>query len=340
MNLTIPDPLKKGDMIGFVSPAAGLAPFAMHRIAKAKEFFEKLGYGVKIPKNALKNAGYVSAPVEDRLGDLHDLFRDKSVKAVISTIGGFISNQLLEGLDYKMITRNPKIFVGYSDLTSLHFALQKKAHLSTYYGPCLMTQFGENPQPLEYTANSFFESLTTIGNKKARKHYQSELWTDEVLDWFKKEDLKRARKQQKNKGYVWLRKGHTRGFAWGGTIPTINGLVGTDYWVDCKGGIFFLDIPEGPDINSGLPLAQVDSYLTHLKLMGLFRSIRGLIVGRPYKYSEDELKELNKIVLAVTAGTAYPILTLANIGHVDPIITLRYGSTIVLDSAKSYFEEY
>lgn len=340
MNLTIPEPLKVGDTIGFVSPAAGLAPFAMHRITRAQKFFESLGYKVKIAKNALKNNGYVSTSVDERLEDLHSLFADKSIEAIISTIGGFNSNQLLDKLDYKMISRNPKIFVGYSDITSLHFALQKKASLATYYGPCVMTQFGENPAPLKYTTDSFFETITNINSKKAKKYYQSQEWTDETLDWFKKQDLKRPRRQQKNSGYFWLRKGQAQGFAWGGTVPTMNALVGTDYWVDCKGGIFFLDVSEGHDINSGLPLAEVDFHLNHLKLSGVFKLIKGLVVGRPYKFSEEQINSLNNVILEVTKGTNYPILTLANIGHVDPIITFRYGSKIILDSKNPYFELY
>lgn len=333
--LIIPPLLQKGDTIGFISPSAGLAPFAMHRIQKAKKYFESLGYKVKIGRNALKNDGYVSSSVEDRLNDIHELFIDKKVKAIISTIGGNNSNQLLEKLDYKLISKNPKIFIGYSDITSLHFAIQKKSKLATYYGPCVMTQFGESPSPLFYSSESFFSTLT---NKSPQKYLQSETWTDEVLDWFKKKDLSRSRKQQKNTGYFWLKKGEASGRAWGGTLQTLNALIGTDFWINPKKSVFFLDIPEGHDINSGMPLAEVDFYINHLKLAGVFNSINALVIGRPYKYSATDIDSLNKIILSATEKSNYPILTLVNIGHVDPIITLRYGSKLHLDSKKNLFE--
>jgi len=337
--LTIPDPLKKGETIGFVSPSAGLAPFAMHRILKAKQYFENLGYKVKISNNALKNSGYISSTPERRAEDIHNLFADKKVKAIISTIGGNNSNQLLDKLDYKLILNNPKIFIGYSDITSLHFAIQKKTNLATFYGPCAMTQFGENPLPMKYTNSSFFEAITGAHTKK-HKYQPSKNWTDETLNWFEKKDLERPRKKNKNPGYFWLKNGKASGLAWGGCLQTINALVGTEYWIDPKDGIFFLDIPEGHNINTGMPLAEIDFYLNHLKLVGVFKKIQGLIIGKPYKFSKKQTSLLNKIVLSVTKGTNYPILTSANIGHVDPIITLRYGSKLSIDSNNPDFESH
>jgi len=333
--LIIPPSLQKGDTIGFISPAAGLAPFAMHRVQNAIKYFESLGYIVKIAKNALKNEGYVSSSVENRLKDIHEMFADKKVKAIISTIGGNNSNQLLTKLDYKLISENPKIFVGYSDITSLHFAIQKKANLATYYGPCVMTQFGEYPSPLPFTVESFFKTVT---DKSSQRYFQSKAWTDEILDWFNKIDLTRPRKKRKNTGYHWLKGGEATGPAWGGTLQTLNALVGTDFWIDPKKSVFFLDIPEGHDINSGMSLAEIDFYLNHLKLAGVFNSISALVVGRPYKYSTSDIDSLNKIILSVVENLNYPILTLANIGHTDPIITLQYGSVLHLDSKKDLFE--
>lgn len=337
MKLIIPHKLKKGDTIGFISPSAGLAPFAMHRIDNAISFFKKKGFKVKVGKNALKNNGYVSASIEDRISDFHEMFSDPKVKAIICTIGGNNSNQLLSKIDWKLIKENPKIFMGYSDISVLHFALQKKANLVTYYGPCVMTQFGEYPSTLEYTWDLFSEQVINK-SKKSSEIVASKKWTDETPDWFKKFDLNGPRKLFKNKGYEWLRKGKAVGRAWGGTIPSINYLMGTDYWIKPQNSIFFLDIPEGKDVFSGLPLSEVDAYLTNLFNADVFEHISGMIIGRPYRYSESDQKELKNIVLRIMKNYKFPILYNANIGHADPIITLRYGQTVKLDSAKNQFQ--
>jgi len=337
MKLIIPKKLSKGDTIGFISPSAGLAPFAAHRIKRAKKLFIKLGYKIKIGKSALKNKGYVSAPINERVNDIHDMFRDKKVKMIISTIGGNHSNQLLKHLDYKLIKNNPKIFMGYSDNTVLHYALQSQSNLSTYYGPCAMTQFGEYPSILEYTLEYF---NFAVSEEKERSNYEiisSKIWTEEFLDWFQKEDEKRPRKFKNNTGYEWLRKGKMEGELLGGAIPSINHLAGTKYWCDPKDKIFFIDIPEGHSPLEGFSLEKLDSFLADLDNIGLFDSIKGLIIGRPYRYSTEQVQELKRMILKYAGKKKCPILYNVNIGHTDPIATLRLGSRVGLDSSRNYF---
>jgi muramoyltetrapeptide carboxypeptidase len=336
MKLIKPKLLKKGDTIGIISPSAGLAPFAMHRIDNAIAYLKKSGFGVLVGKYALENDGYVSASIEKRLHDLHSMFSNPKVKGIICSIGGNNSNQLLPFINYKLIQKNPKIFIGYSDISVLHFALQSQSHLATYYGPALMTEFGEYPKPLEYTMRAFNQMVMKINNP-AINIIQSKFWTDEAPDWFEKKDLLGPRKLTKNTGYEWIKEGQAFGFAWGGTIPSINYLLGTKYWVEPKNSIFFLDIPEGEDIYKGLGLSEVDAYLTNLANAGVFKEIAGLIVGRPYRYSKNDYRILKKIILRITNQYKFPILYNANIGHANPIITLRYGQKIELNSKDNFF---
>ena len=337
MKLIIPPRLRKSETIGFVSPSAGLAPFAMHRIKKATQMFQELGYKVKIGKNALKNAGYVSASVEERVDDIDSMFRDREVKMIICTIGGNHSNQLLKYLDYGLIKKNPKIFLGYSDITILHFAFQSQANLATFYGPCAMTQFGEYPKILDYTLDYFNKALVEEYAEETYEIKLSKIWTDEVLDWFKKKDLKRPRKYNINTSYEWIVKGEAKGEVLGGVIPSINRLAGTKYWIDPAEKIYFIDIPESNDINKGLPVGEVDAYFADLDNLGLFDSIKALIVGRPYRYSKEEIIQLKKLIKKYAGNKGYPVLFNVNIGHVDPIITLRYGASVELNSALERF---
>jgi len=333
--LIIPNLLKKGDTIGIISPSAGLAPFAMHRIDNAVSFLKKNGFGVLIGRYALENDGYVSSSIEHRLDDFHSMFSNPQIKAIICSIGGNNSNQLLPFIDYKLVKQNPKVFIGYSDISVLHFALQSRANLATFYGPCIMTEFGEYPKPLEYTIDAFSKMLLEEDSVIDVK--PSKFWTDDAPNWFEKKDLLGPRKLVKNKGYEWLRKGQAVGFAWGGTIPSITYLLGTKYWVEPKDSIFFLDIPEGKDIYSGLGLSDVDAYLTNLENAGVFGEVKGLLVGRPYRYSEDDHKKLKEIILRIASNYRFPILYNVDIGHTNPIITLRYGQKIELNSRDELF---
>lgn len=335
--LIIPEKLKKGDVIGFISPSAGLAPFAMHRIDQAVKTFEELGYKVKIANNALKNSSYVSASIEKRVADIHQMFRDTEVKMIIATIGGYNANSLIKYLDYGLIRKYPKIFVGFSDITVLHYALQAKADLATYYGPGVMTQFGEYPRILPYTLDYFQKEISAEQKESSYQILASKTWTEEILDWFKKLDTKRPRKLKRNSGYEWWLKGQAKGPLLGGAIPSINHLAGTEFWLDPKGKIFFLDIPEGNDLYHGLGLHEIDACLADLDNLGAFDSIAGLIIGRPYHYSKDEEKGLKNIILRYLKNKRCPTLYNANIGHTDPINTLRYGANVELNSRNNSF---
>jgi muramoyltetrapeptide carboxypeptidase len=337
MGLIIPDRLKEGDTIGFVSPSAGLAPFAMHRIERAMKLFNKLGYKIKIGKSALKNNGYTSASISERVRDIQDMFKDKKVKMIIATIGGNHSNQFLKHIDYKIIKNNPKIFIGYSDSTVLHYVFQSQANLATYYGPCVMTQFGEYPAIIDYTLEYFNRAISEVKFTPSYEIEPSKLWTEEFLDWFQKEDEKRPRKLKRNLGYEWFAEGCAEGELLGGAIPSVNHLIGTKYWRDPRGKIFFIDIPEGNLPSEGLSPSELDSFLADLDNIGLFDSIEGLIIGRPFNYSSTHIEELKKIILTYAGKKKYPILYNANIGHADPVVTIRFGSRVRLDSSQNSF---
>jgi muramoyltetrapeptide carboxypeptidase len=200
-----------------------------------------------------------------------------------------------------------------------------------------MTQFGEYPRILDYTLEYFNKSISQEEKNGAYNIKSSELWTEEFLDWFKKEDETRARELKENSGHEWLLEGQAEGKLLGGAIPSVNHLAGTKYWCDPKQKIFFLDIPEGNTPSKGMPLDNVDSYLADLNNLGLFDNIKGLIIGRPYKYSKEQVADLKKVILKYVKEKNYPILYNVNMGHTDPIITLRYGSRIKLNSNQNLF---
>lgn len=335
MELTNPALLQPGATIGVVSPSAGLAPLFPQRIATAQKQFEQLGFRVKYAAHALENAGYVSASAEERAADLMAMFLDSDVSLIIASIGGDHSNQILRYLDFAAIAAHPKIFVGYSDITVLHYALATQAKLRTFYGPTVMPEFGEFPAVLPYTLAAFQKAL--MHSEPVGEVVASAMWTDELLNWATKEDLKRPRQLQPNNGYEWWRTGTAHGALVGGAIPSVNHLAGTRYWIDPAKKIFFLDLPEGDTPGKPLRQSALDSYLADLDNLGVFADISGLIVGRPYGYDSAMTQKLKEMILGYTKDFAYPILFNVDIGHTAPMITLPFGAMATLDSAANRF---
>lgn len=333
MSLVIPPRLRQGETVGLVSPSAGVAAHAPHRIERAVDALARLGYKTKIAPHAMQSSGYVSASAEERAADLHALFADPEVRMILCTIGGNHSNQVLKHLDFDLIRNNPKIFMGYSDVTVLHYALQARANLATYYGPCAMTQFAEFPAIQDYTLASFMREVAAEGEDDPYDVPPSPFWTQEVLDWFAKTDLTRARVLQPNGGYEWLTGGKASGPALGGAILSVNHLAGTPYWVDPRGTIFFLDILKTKEMDE----SGVDAFLADLDNIGVFDAVHGLVVGRPADYTQEETERLKGLLLRYAGKKKYPILFNVSIGHTDPILTMRYGRTLTLDAGRNLF---
>ena len=330
-----PRRLEKGDTIAFIAPAGGLAALTQHRLEKGKKFFENLEYKVKIFPTALKHSGVSSDSAENRAKDIMEAFKDKEVKAIISTIGGNTSHQTWEYLDFNTIRKNPKILCGYSDITSLHLALYSKCGLVGFYGPAVITQFGEHPNPDKYTLDYFFKAVTgKIGEVKPSKEWSD----DKEINWINKDDLKQRRKFKRNYGYEWLKSGSAEGKILGGCLPVIKHLAGTKYWPDFKNKILLLETPEGDDYRKGENLANIDSALGDLRNLNVFKGVKGLVFGRGFGYSDEEIKKLKEIILYNVRDYNFPILYNADIGHSDPMITIPLGVKARIDSKRNSFE--
>ena len=148
--------LKKGDTIGVVSPASPSE--ARSEVLRAREYLENMGYKVVIGKNVNKTKGFTAAGEQERADDINEMFARDDIDAVFVTQGGYGSAQLIDKIDFEQIKKNPKIFTGFSDITSLHLAIQKFSEVVTFYAPG-MTRFNEEDLS-EYTKESFFRTLT------------------------------------------------------------------------------------------------------------------------------------------------------------------------------------
>jgi muramoyltetrapeptide carboxypeptidase LdcA involved in peptidoglycan recycling len=293
-----------------------------------------LGFRVKLGRHALKTTDHTAGTARERASDLHDMFADNTVKAIVCAIGGNHSNQLLPLLDFDLIRSHPKIFVGYSDITVLHLAMLSRAGLQTFYGPALLTQFGENPQPLAYTRDNFLRCV--MSPEPLGRLAPSRRWTEEFLDWGRKADMGRPRRLKPNPGPVWLSPGRARGALLGGCITSLMHLRGTPYWPKLDGAIFFWETPEGSDPGRGRSVADIESCLADLVLSGVFDQISGMVVGRPYGYGAEDTSALRAAVRRALGSRRMPVLFGADIGHTDPMLTLPMGVQARLDSSGEF----
>jgi muramoyltetrapeptide carboxypeptidase len=313
-----PNRLLPGQTIGIASPAWGGAGLFPHRIDQARRTIEALGFRVKLARHALSHRGYASDTPENRAADLHELFLDPEVGAVLAAIGGDHSNQILPFLDFDLIRTHPKILIGYSDITVLNVAIYAATGLVTFNGPAALPDFGEFPQILAYTRESI---LRVLGDPAPAGDIPAAVaWTEEFLDWSTQADRPRPRRMNLSAGWTGLKPGEGEGHLIGGCIESLDHLRGTRFWPDWKEAIFFFETSE----EKPSP-ARVASLLADYENMGVLAQINGMLVGRPMLYSESEKQELREVILEATGKYHFPIITDMDFGHTAPLMTLPIG---------------
>ena len=323
--------LAPGDTIGIVSPSWGGAGLFPHRVKQGIRYLNTLGFRVELAPHALNHEGFVSDTPENRAQDLHIMFANPTIKAILATIGGDHSCHLLPLFDFDLIASYPEIFMGFSDITVLNVAIWKKTGLTTFNGPALLTDFAEYPRLLPYTEQYFLKAVT--GSEPIGKIEPSPHWTEEFLDWGQKKDLERPRRLSVSSGWTWLKAGQAEGPLIGGCLESLQYLRGTDYWPDWENAIFFFETSEEKPSPK-----TVDGILMDYQNMGVFEKLRGLLVGRPMSYSKAEKQMLRERILERTQGYSFPIITDMDFGHTAPQFTIPLGCRARIDSMTKRFE--
>jgi muramoyltetrapeptide carboxypeptidase LdcA involved in peptidoglycan recycling len=322
--------LQRGDTVGIVSPAWGGAGAYPHRLQRGIAQLEALGLRAKVARHAQNQLGFVSDSAQNRASDLHAMFADPQVKAIIAAIGGDHSCHLLPLLDFDLIRAHPKIFMGYSDITVLNIAIWQATGLTTFNGPAILTDFGEYPAMFEYTRLSMLRTLTQA--EAIGRIEPSSQWTEEFLDWWGQKDLERARALEPSAGWSWLKQGCGEGILVGGCLESLQHLRGTSFWPDWRDTILFIETSE----EKPSP-AEVDGILMDYENMGVFTEIKGLLVGRPIYYTAQEKEQLHEILLERTRRYAFPIIAEMDFGHTAPQFTLPIGCQATIDTQRQWF---
>jgi len=299
-----PRHLEPGATLGIIAPAS--APPDPKNIDRAIAALEKLKFKSKLAKNALKRHGFLAGSDRERAADLMRMFTDRNVDGILCVRGGYGTARLLPLLDYAAIKRHPKVFVGYSDITSLHCAFLVKSNLISFHGPMLNSDFAHEGMP-DFTKQSFLRTLM-------RPEAPGDITT----------------------GYdgkvKTLRGGVTNGQLIGGNLTLLCASLGTPWQPPFRGRIFFLeDLDEVP--------YRMDRMLTQLLNAGLLQQVAGIAIGinkgcvdpkakrtKEYRQTSEDVFRERLLPLKI------PVVMDLPFGHVPHNATLPVGAQVTLDA--------
>ncbi|UCD42655.1 MAG: LD-carboxypeptidase [Chloroflexota bacterium] len=299
----IPSRLKIGDTIGVVTPSGPISsspsddPYL--ELERGLAYLRDLGFKTLLGEHALQEGGLAAGSPQERAGDLNAMFANPEVSAIISTHGGVAANSCLPLLDYELIQAQPKILLGFSDISTLHLGIYSQTDLVTFHGNMVMYYFGMEPQ--EYDRQEFLSRLI----------------------------LGEIGPVNKNSPWRTLRgEGSVEGRLLGGNDWVMQWLLGTPYWPDFSGAILFIEVP-------GYSPDMLVNRLNQFKQAGLFEQIRGVLIGYAKKVEDYPVED---IFLEVTAEDNFPILKTDDFGHHCPNTVLPVGVNARLDADTSTLE--
>lgn len=295
-------PLQAGSTIGIVAPSSPVTD--KERIQQGKEKLEHLGFNVMLgPSCDEAYGGYLAGSSVSRAGDINAMFRNPEIDAIMGLRGGYGAMQILPLLDYARIARNPKLFIGYSDMTVLHTALRQKAGLATVHGPMLASDIAG--------ALSDFSMRCLLGIVQGGH-------VPRILQNPPGEDI------------FCLVPGIAQGPLVGGNLSLIVASLGTPYELDTEGKILFLeDVGEEP--------YRVDRMFTQLALAGKLDDVAGFIIGdwadcEPQ--TETDGFTVIDLLKDIVAPLNKPAIYNVKAGHCEPTITLPLGVNVTLDATE------
>ncbi|MCM3567986.1 LD-carboxypeptidase [Neobacillus mesonae] len=292
-----PNRLKKGDTVGVIAPAG---PPNMENLERGIQFLKSLGLNIKMGKHVRKVNGYLAGTDQERLEDLHQMFLDYEVNAIICACGGYGTGRIASSIDYHMIKNNPKIFWGYSDITFLHTAIRQETGLATFHGPMLGSDIGkEDTHPLSKEGFSqLFQPLQLV--------YTEETSSMNVL-----------------------REGEASGLVVGGNLSLIISTLGTRFEIDTEEKILFIeDVNEEPRV--------VDRMLNQLWMAGKLEKVRGILIGDFCECtSKNNLSfTLDEVIEHYIKMADKPAVKGLKIGHCNPHFAIPFGVRAELNTVE------
>ncbi|MEH7251077.1 S66 peptidase family protein [Neobacillus niacini] len=310
----LPNRLSPGDEIRVIAPSTSMAVIKGKQVELATERLNQLGFTVTFGKHVEDHDEFFTTSIEQRIEDLHDAFRDPNVKGILTALGGYHANQLLNYIDYDLIQSNPKVFCGYSDITALSAAIYQKTGLIIYSGPFFST-FGVK-YGIDYMLQSFLEAVT---NDAPYDVNPSPDWSDDK--WYLDQEERTFIKQE---NYLVIHEGEAEGKLIGGNLSTLHLLQGTEYMPSLKDCILFIEEDSEAHIHS------FDRVLQSLLQQPDAASLRGILIGRFQKESNVTEAALKRVIATKRELKNIPVIANVNFGHVQPIATIPMGANAVI----------
>jgi muramoyltetrapeptide carboxypeptidase len=314
--------LQKGDLIGIYSPSSPATYTAPKRFNRAKKFLEDKGFNIVEGSLTGKHDYYRSGSIQERAAELNELIKNPNIKCIMSTIGGTNSNSILPYIDYEAFMKNPKIMIGYSDVTAILLGIYAKTGIKTFYGPALVPSFGEFEPFVNYTYE-YFRELLVDEQELPYRFKQPSYWTDEFINWEEKTKEKERRKND----WICVKKGKVKGRIIGGNLNTIMGIWGSEYMPEIKeGDILFIE-------DTMKDAATIERSFSLLKVNGVFNKISGIILGKHEQFNDNGTnRKPYEILLEVLGEANMPFLADFDCCHTHPMLTVPLGSEIELDA--------
>ena len=316
----IPKKLKAGDEVRVIATSRRMTILGNDCKTIATERLEALGLKVTFGKYVMEaDEDYLIASAQHRAEDLNEAFKDKNVKAILTVIGGFNSNQILDLIDYEAIKENPKIFCGFSDITALSNSIYAKTGLVTYSGPHY-SSFGMLKgfeYELEYFKKMFFsdEEFEVVSSKE---------WSDDL--WFIDQE---NREFIPNDGMFVINEGKAEGEIVGGNLCTLNLLQGTKYMPNIENKILFL---EDDNMAGKIFLMEFDRNLQSLIHTPEFKTVKALVLGRAEKDCIMTKEKWIKMIKNKPELQNIPVIAGVDFGHTTPIIAFPIGGKARLEA--------
>ncbi|MFT5874101.1 MAG: muramoyltetrapeptide carboxypeptidase [Clostridium sp.] len=293
-----PKKLKNGATIGLICPSS---PVSVERLLQCENVIKSLGYKVKIADNLTTNyAGYMAGDGAIRGKWINAMFADPQIDAIFCLRGGDAGSRAMEFLDLEMIKKNPKIFVGYSDITSMHLAFTQTCEFPTFHGPMVSSNMVENFD--EETRESFFKALN------ANEAYEF--------------------KNTKGQELMVLKKGKATGELIGGNLALLASSIGTSYELDTKGKILFIEEVDEK-------MNRIERFAYQLRNSGKFNDCAGIILGQFIDCENKGMPKYTEIECFkdILRGIDVPVMYNIQSGHDYPMMTLTFGATCTMDTA-------
>lgn len=299
-----PPRLKSGDTIGLIAPGSYISP---DELKDSVDNLEKLGFNVLYDERILSKTGYLAGDDRSRAEEVNSMFTNKKVKGIVCARGGYGCARILPLLDYDLIKSNPKVLIGYSDITALLNGIYVATGLITFHGPVGISSFNE------FSVKYFNDVLV---NPKQKVVLKSERGEDE----------------KDNNGITTIVSGKGVGELVGGNLSVLNSLIGTKYDFDGEGKIIFLEeIGEEP--------YRVDRMLTQLIQADKFDKAAGIALG-VFKDCEPKEKDpsfsssfsLIEVLFDRLSNLNIPVVYGLSFGHIKNKFTLPIGIQAELDT--------